>query len=103
LGVFPGGILIPHLPANLRLAIYLEATLTEDYKGPIFLRMLCNDAEVMQIKGELDSKVGGVALPLASFIAGFTQPGRIDIEVSLDGASWAHLLSRDLIVAPPAA
>jgi len=101
LGVFPGGLMVPSLPANLRLGLYVEAKLERDYKGPIHLRILNNGTEVAQIRGDLDSKVGFVALPIGSLVAGFTHEGTIEIEVGTDAVHWHHLLTRDLLTGPP--
>jgi hypothetical protein len=103
LGVFPGGLMVPNLPANLRIGMYIEATLAKDYKGPIHLRMLNNGTEVAQMRGELDAKVGFVALPIAAFVAGFAHEGTIEIEVGTDAVHWRHLLTRDLLIGPPPA
>jgi len=96
LGVYSGDLLVPELPANLRLGVYAEATASLAYKGPLHVRFLLNGEQIVLGNGTLNTEAGYIALPVSGMIVGCNKPGIVSVEFSPDATLWKEVISRQL-------
>lgn len=97
LGTFSGDIIVPVLPTNIKLALYMESNVTKPYKGPMNLRMRLDNDVILEAPGRMDSKVGITVMPIPQFVIGVDHPGRLTVEVGTDDR-WFEVSAKKLIL-----
>lgn len=97
LGVFSGDIITAELPANIRLAVYMESHVSKPYKGPLNVRFRLDDNVLLEAQGNLDSQNGITVMPVPQLILGVERPGRLAIEIGR-GDKWTEVAAKNVLL-----
>src|SRR5580704_8644394 len=84
LGVFSGDIVVPEVPAFVRMAVYFEAQLTKPYEGKMLVRFRLDDAQSLLVVGSVvATAVGPMNFPVPAVMVPFQQAGIIHIDMGI--------------------
>lgn len=97
-GIFSGDIIIPSVPAHLRLAVYGDGESSEDVKKKIYYRIALDGEILFSVEGQFEGKKGGIAFPIPSMVVPIAKAGTLHFELSEDGKTWAEIAAKKIII-----
>jgi hypothetical protein len=100
LGVMAGDMNVPSLPTNIKIGLYIEATVRKEYNGFAYIRLRLDSEQLGMITGTVDVKSGYLSLPIAGHPVGVPRAGTFFVDISLDQDDWQTILSRKMQIAP---
>lgn len=96
LGVLSADILVPSLPATVRLALYVEGEVANAYDGPLNLRLRLEDQELLVAQGKLNAQKGIIVLPVPQLIVSIPNAGMLRVDMGPGADQWSEVAAKQV-------